>query len=294
MKSLSAGFQAQLESRARTLCTMLRLDLQDGTSIGLTSHDHDLPYDLGDGSISYSAQTGILPSDVVLTCGLEADNFEITGPIGDTVSRAGVIGGRFTRARARLFVVNWASLADGEAEIMAGKVAEARVEGGRFILQVRSAADAFNQVIGRTLSPYCSADFGDALCGITRTAYPCTVTAVTNRFTFTVDLDGDHPDDFFNLGMAEFATGENAGTKVEVFDYTGASGAVQAFVPLASLPAVGDTLSLYRGCSKLRMSDTAGLPTCLSYANVENFRGFPDVPGSDTYLKIATPGAPGA
>jgi uncharacterized phage protein (TIGR02218 family) len=105
------------------------------------------------------------------------------------VTRAAVLGGRYTRARARLFMVDWSTLSD-EAAIMAGKVAEARVEGGKFVLEVRSAADAFNQVIGRTLSPYCSADFGDTQCGVTRTAYPCTVTAVTSRFQFTTTSAG--------------------------------------------------------------------------------------------------------
>jgi uncharacterized phage protein (TIGR02218 family) len=151
-------------------------------------------------------------------------------------------------------MVDWSTLSDGAA-IMAGKVAEARVEGGKFVLEVRSAADAFNQVIGRTLSPYCSADFGDTQCGVTRTAYPCTVTAVTSRFQFTTNIGGAHADDFFNLGAASFLTGGNTGTECEVFNYTGASGAVELLAPLAALPVIGDTLNLYRGCSKLRKSD---------------------------------------
>jgi hypothetical protein len=50
---------------------MLRLDLQDGTSLGITDHDQPCRMNLGDGAISYSASTGILASDVVLTCGLK-------------------------------------------------------------------------------------------------------------------------------------------------------------------------------------------------------------------------------
>lgn len=280
-----------LAGGSHTTCLLLRLDLRDGTSLGITDHDAALAFDLGDGELTYSASTGAQLSDVVLTAGLEASNCEVSGPIGETFTRAGILGGRFTGARARLFLVDWSAL-DDRAALLAGKVATARIEGGRFVMEVRGWADAFGQVIGRTLSPYCSADFGDAQCGVVRTAYPCEVTAVASRFQFTVDLGGDHPDDFFTLGSAAFLTGELAGTaEVEVFDYDGASGAVEMFVPLVVAPEVGDTLNLYRGCSKLLKSDDAELPTCLFYDNVANFRGFPEVPGSDQYLKIATPGS---
>jgi hypothetical protein len=66
-----------------------------------------------------------------------------------------------------------------------------------------------------------------------------------------------------------------------VFNYTGATGAVELLAPLAALPVIGDTLNLYRGCSKLRKSAMPRLPTCLGYSNVARFRGWPDVPGSD-------------
>lgn len=283
-----------LAGYAHTLATMLRLDLRDGTSLGITDHDNDLAFDIGDGEITYSSATGILPSDVSLATGLDSGNFEVAGPIGDTVTRAAILGGRYTRARARLFLIDWSD--PGTAiPIMSGKVADARVEGSKFVLEVRNAADAFNQVIGRTVSPYCTADYGDAKCGLTRTAYPCTITAVSSAYAFTTDLGGAHDDGFFNYGAAAFLTGILAGTaEMEVFGYIGASGDVTLLAPMADPPQVGDTLNLYRGCSKLRMSDDAAQPTCLTYGNVVNFRGFPEVPGSITYLKVGVPGAAGA
>lgn len=150
--------------------------------------------------------------------------------------------------------------------------------------------DRYNQTIGRLLSPYCTADFGDDLCGVTRTPYAATITAVSSDFGFTVDLGGSYDDDFFKLGTVAFTSGALAGTaEIEVFAFSGV-GVVSLFAPLAVLPEVGDELTMYRGCSKLKKSDDATVPTCASYANVLRFRGFDQVPGSDRYLRPAVPG----
>lgn len=293
MRTLSVALADHLAGDTHTLSTMLRLDMRDGTSLGVTDHNEALDFDLGDGEISYLASTGILPSDVVLAAGMDASNFEVSGPIGDTVTRAAVLGGRFTAATARLFMVNWADLTMGSANIMAGRVADSKVVGGKFTFEIRSAGDAFNQVVGRVLSPYCTHDFGDARCTVTKTAYPCEITAVASRFQFTTDLAA-YADDFFNVGSVEFLTGNLAGNyPVEVFDYT-AAGGVELYVPLPEEPQIGDTLNLFRGCSKLRKSDDVNLPTCLFWENVVNFGGHPEVPGSAQYYKVATPGVPGA
>jgi hypothetical protein len=46
---------------------------------------------------------------------------------------------------------------------------------------------------------------------------------------------------------------------------------------------VGDTLEISQGCGKTRAA-------CLAFDNVVNFRGFPDVPGTDQVLSYPNPG----
>jgi uncharacterized phage protein (TIGR02218 family) len=293
MRTLSAGLEAHLAGQAHTRCTMLRLDLRDGTSIGITDHDQDLTYTGVGGSLVYSAGSGILPSDVSLSVGLDADNYEVTGPIGDVVTLPGILGKRFNRARARLFVVNWSDLTQGHAAIMWGKVSTARVEGDRFVLEVRSAVDAYNQTIGRVMTPICTADFGDAQCKMTRTEFVTTVTAAASNFLFTVDITG-MPDISFAYGDVAFNSGALAGgDEIEIFSFDPDTGVVELLAPLADVPEAGDDLALYNGCSKLRMADDITVPTCLGYDNVINFRGWPEVPGSDIYLKQPVPGGTG-
>jgi len=283
-RTLGGPLTSHLATTTHTRARMLRLDLNDGTSIGVTTHDKPLLFDLGDGAILYSPDTGILPSSVSLSEGFDTDNYKVSGPIGDTVTRDAVIGGRFNRARARLFEVNWKSLGSGAIKLMAGNVGEASVDSGKFVLQIRSDLDRFNQTIGRTLSPYCDADLGDARCQATFVTIVGTVTAVTDAMRFTVSFTGSYANDFFNAGKVVFTSGALDGTAaVEVFDWS-SGGATTLFMPLADVPEIGDTLNISQGCPKTRAAcrDT--------FANIDNFRGFPEVPGSDQVLKAQIPG----
>lgn len=290
MRTLSAGLTAHVAGTAHTRCFMLRLDLIDGTSIGATDHDQPIAFDLGDGSLTYLASTGILASDVALQIGLDANNYEVSGPIGPLVTLAAILGGRFNHARARLFQVNWQSLGDGAIAILAGSITEARPEGGKFIFEVRSDVDRLNQVVGRTIVNNCSVDFGSTQCGKIPEAIVGTVTAVTSAMVFTVSFTGTYANAYFNQGKVEPLTGANANcAPVEIVGWS-AGGALELLAPLPSTPVVGDTFTIKRGCSKLRLSADATIPTCLSYGNVPNFRGFPEVPGSNKVLRATIPG----
>lgn len=273
-----------LATRSHTRCKMLLLDLQDGTSLGITDHDKDIDYDIGDGTVTYDAGTGILTSNVSLSCGLDADNYEVTGPL-DVVTREGVIGGRYNRARARLFEVNWKNLSAEEIKILAGNVSEARVEGGKFIMEVRSDTDRLNQTVGRILQNQCDADYADQVkCFATPTEIAATVTAVTDAMRFTVSFSGTYANGFFDRGKVTFATGGNAGTKpVQIESWT-ALGAITLFMPLVEAPEVGNDLLVRDGCDRTRR----GANGCMVHGQILNFRGFPEVPGSQA-LKPAVP-----
>jgi uncharacterized phage protein (TIGR02218 family) len=282
-RTLTAGMTGHLSTRSHTRCNMLLLDLRDGTSIGVTDHDKDIDYDIGDGSVTYQSGTGILTSDVSLSASLDADNYEVTGPIGDTVTLEAIAGGRFNRARARLFQVNWKDTTQGAIKLLAGNVSQGRVEGGRFVLEIRSDFDRFNQVVGRLITNNCDADYGDARCGATPESVVGTVASVSSALSFTVTFTGSYANDFFNGGTVEALTGDLAGTDpVEIFDWT-SGGAITLFAPLAEAPAVGDTFTVKRGCGKSRAD-------CMARNNILNFRGYPEVPGTDQIFKPTIPG----
>jgi uncharacterized phage protein (TIGR02218 family) len=283
MRTASAPLQSHLAGRSQTRCWMLKLELKDGAVIGVTDHDQDLPFDLGDGERTYRADTGIFPSDVALQAGLEPDNYEVTGPIGETVSREALLGGRFNSARAWLFQVNWRSLGSGPLRFMAGDVVQTRPEGGRFVLEVHNDFHRFNQPAGRLVTNNCDADYGDSRCGAEVEAIVGTVVSAIDAMRFTVSFAGSYASGHFNLGTVQALTGSLAGTApVEIFTWT-AGGAITLFAPLADVPQVGDTFNIRRGCGKSRAD-------CMARGNILNFRGYPEIPGSDQILRPTLPG----
>lgn len=283
-RTLSAALAARLASSAHSRATMLRIDLVDGASIGITDHDRDIVFDLGDGALSYDSGTGILPSDVELSASLEADSFEVTGPLGDSgpVTRAGILGGRFNRARCRLFQVDWAEPSSGAAAILAGNVAQARVEGGRFVIEIVGDAALLDQAVGRLITSSCAWDYGDSNCGDTPTSVTGTVLGASSAMLMQVSFAGAYADNFFNLGTVTGLTGANAGVVREIFDWA-ADGSIELFEPLPTVPEPGDTFTVRNGCGKTRTH-------CMAHANIVNFGGFPEVPGSDQVLRLPIPG----
>lgn len=291
-RTIPGALATAFGSSPRKGAECLILEAKDGARAGFTTWSGPIAVDLGLGAGEDDCLPGINLSTVILATGLDAGSFEADGPARGDFSGAKIRGGKWRGARA--WLVRVSPGVEGFTPIMAGTVGEGRVEGRRFTLEIRNAADAFNQSWGRVLSPWCSATFGDFAtgCPVARTPIACTVTAVTDDFRFTVDLGGVHPDAYFNLGAAAFLTGDLAGTaEVPVAGYVGASGAVELFEPLVAVPEVGDTLNLYRGCSKLLRSENAALPTCVSYGAAADFQGFPEVPSSRFYHKVSAPGA---
>ena len=283
-RTIGANLTTHIAGTAHTRCKMLRLDLVDGTIFAFTDHNQDLTYDLGDGVATYSAGAGIIPSNLSLSTGFDVDDIEIRGPITEAITRTMILGGRFEDATSRLFQANWDNLADGEIAFLRGFVAQSGIEAGEFRLTIHSETSKFQQNIGRVITAYCDADFGDARCGFTPGTLAATVSAVTDDRTFTVTFTGSYANDYWNRGTVTFLTGALAGTRpVEVFDWT-SGGAVTLWTGLAEAPTIGDTLTLTQGCGKTRAD-------CLVYGNVINFRGFPDVPGSDQVLKYPNPGS---
>ena len=283
-RTIGASLATHLAGTAHTRAAMLRLDLVDGTTLAFTDHDQTLAFDLGDGSADYVADTGILPSDLSLSAGFEtADDMEVTGPIGDVVTRAAVTGGRFDDATVRYFLVNWKDLTQGAVKLVQGRIVQAAIDGGKFRFTVHSEISRFSQSIGIVVTASCRHDFADAKCQAVPETLAGTVTAVTDELRFTVSFTGTFANDYWNRGTVTFDTGALAGIRpVEIFDWTSA-GAVTLLQPIPDGLEIGDTLTLTQGCDQTRTA-------CMAFDNIVNFGGFPDVPGSDQVLRYPNPG----
>lgn len=115
------------------------------------------------------------------------------------------------------------------------------------------------------------------------------VASVTDRRVFRITVTESRAvDDWFNLGRVQFESGPNAGLSMEVKDWVQSTGEVTLFLPMPFTPGVGNVLNIRPGCDRTR-------PTCrnkfvmsgsadFASGNVLNFRGEPDLPGSDFTL----------
>lgn len=297
MRTAPASINAMLSSGQGTLARCLKMVLRDGTEVGFTDHDRDLEVAVSNdfyGPLTYQSGYGVIVGDMDLQIGLEADNTEATFPISDLITRAAVLARRWHMADCYIFDVDWTQDAPEPFEMMAGYVSDARPEGNTAVFEIRSQADRWNTTIGHILSPRCNADFGDARCGATPTDYPTQVASVLSNMRFTVDLAGNYADDFFRYGEAEFISGELAATwPFEIIASDGYTQEIEVLAPMPGFPAVGDGVILRDGCSKIKKSDDPTLPTCFTHNNVNRFRGWDQVPGSDHFLRFPVPGNPG-
>ena len=293
-RTISGGMVTHLSGSVHYRCNMLRLDLVDGSTLAITDHDRDIDYDLGDGSVTYLADTGIIISNLALSIGFEGVDIEAEGPINDVVTLTHVIGGRYDDAVARFFQFNWGTPANGVIKLMKGLVILAEVEGGRFKFTINGEIVKYNQQIGRVISGFCAWDFGVGICDRVPVTAACTVTSVTDEREFVFSFTGTYANDYFNRGKVSFLTGSLAGTRaVEIFDFTGGtnSGSVKLWLPLAEPPQVGDTFTISQGCYDVATDTSKTREACMAIGgDAVPFGGFPDVPGSDQVLRYPNPG----
>jgi hypothetical protein len=78
-------------------------------------------------------------------------------------------------------------------------------------------------------------------------------------------------------GTVKFTSGPNTGRTIEIVGYDATSGLVTLFEAFPYVIGIGDRFELAQGCDKM-------FATCKLYANQNNFRGEPQVPGQDEML----------
>ena len=206
-----------------------------------------------------------------------------------TITETDILDGRWDNAAVEIWRVNWQ---DSSQRVLMRGGAIGQVRRGRvqFVAEMRSLAHVLNQTVGRTFQATCDAALGDARCGV-NLSDPAfmgsgTVVTLTDDRSFTVSGLSAFADGWFTLGTLTWTTGANAGRKAEVLAHD--VGATDIKVSLLEAPvraiAAGDSFDITAGCDKR-------FETCRDrFANTDNFRGFPHIPGNDTVLRYAERG----
>jgi uncharacterized phage protein (TIGR02218 family) len=289
MRSIPSALQTKLDSGVTNLCRCWIVTRKDGVVQGFTDHDRDVVVE----GVTCRADTGFDGSEATARLGLSVDGAEITGALSDdALNESALAAGRYDAAQVDMHIVDW-SEPSLQVLMSRGHIGEVRREGKAFIAELRGLADRLGQETGRLYTATCSADLGDARCGVDlddpEFRGEGAVTALNGISIFTVSgLDG-FDDGWFTAGKLTFTGGANAGCAMEVKRHhaDGESVSLALWQALAHPIAEGDSFVVTAGCDK--RFDTCGA----RFDNALNFRGFPHIPGNDFILRYAIDGEAG-
>ena len=113
--------------------------------------------------------------------------------------------------------------------------------------------------------------------------------AVSSPGTFAVAVLGGYTVGAFTGGMVRFPTGADSAALLPILAHTrsGTLDVIALWTPPAAALAIGNPVILTVGCDKR-------FETCRGrFNNINNFRGFPHIPGNDFLTAYARQGEPG-
>jgi uncharacterized phage protein (TIGR02218 family) len=143
---------------------------------------------------------------------------------------------------------------------------------------MRGLDSALDAPFGRVFSRFCDADVGDTRCGVDLTAPAYNgagvVAGVLDTRTLRVSGLGAFAEGWFARGRIMWVSGGGG----DVTGHRVSADAVTLDLASAAVFAVGDAFAITAGCDKRA-------ETCRAkFSNLENFRGFPHMPGNDAVI----------
>ena len=284
MRSLSPTLASHLAGGVTTLAHCWRLTRRDGHIAGFTDHDRDLSFD----GVTYRAASGLTPTDAESQLGLGVSGGEVSGALTDAaITESLIAAGAYDDAEVATFLVNWVA-SDQRLLLDVASIGEIRRADGHFIAELRSAAHRYDQPQGRLYQAACAADFGDARCGVSVAAHTVEATLAAGSTTLALIAPAlaAKPVGWASGGFVKLTSGGNVGMRRMIRQHA-AGGLLHLWEPLAAPPAPGDLCSVTAGCDK-------SFATCRqTFANGDNFRGFPHIPTPDFVLGYARQGEGG-
>jgi len=276
-----------LDARATTFCHCWRLARQDGAIMGFTDHDRDLAFN----GVIFRANTGLSASQLETGLGLAPGSSEATGALrDDSLLETDLLNALYDGASIETWLVDWSNIAD-RVLLDVATIGEVRRSEFAFNAELRSIAHVFDQPQGRTFQRGCSADLGDARCGVDLFSAALHTTGDVISFSggvLTIDLPSPFANGFFTGGVLQFVSGANAGARLTVKSHRqeGLRATIVFWTPPAATIASGDDVALRAGCDK-------SPSTCKTkFGNIVNYRGFPHMPGNDRVIAYPSALAP--
>jgi uncharacterized phage protein (TIGR02218 family) len=288
MRNIPPNLAAHLADGATSLCHCWRLTRRDGVSFGFTDHDRDLAF----GDIPYMARSGLEAAEATSELGFAVGGGEVSGAlISAGLTEDDIASGLYDDASVETWLVNWSNPAE-RLLLDIGSIGEIRRADGSFVAEVRGLMHRLDEERGRLYRATCSADLGDQKCGVDLASPAYTRTGAVTRTDGALAIASagtGFRDGWCTGGRLTWTSGANAGLSVEIKVHRAING-VDEFDLWQRAPqpiAAGDAFQVTAGCDKTHAACRA------RFSNVENFRGFPHMPGNDFIIRMPQQGEPG-
>lgn len=251
-----------------SLALCWRVERLDGAGIALTSHDQPV---MSEG-VRHEPSPGMTPAAVTRSLGVQPQSGEVAGALSSAALDENDLAlGRWDGAQVRMTVADWEDETSAPIQLIGGEIGSVSIDGDCFSAELNGAAAALNGAVCPATSAECRAVFGDKKCRVDLSGRTTIAHVVANDVgTLTLDTPVD---DRFVLGRLRYMSGANCGLTTLILSTAG------NVVEVRDLPRgvieSGCRVELREGCDK-------SFATCVSrFANAENFRGEPHLPGND-------------
>ena len=289
MRTIPPALATHLSRGATTLCHCWKLLRRDGAVQGFTDHDRDLAF----GGVTFAARTGLEAAEATQELGFAVGGGEVSGALVSAgLTEDDLAAGLYDDASVETWLVNW-SAPDERLLLDVASIGEIRRGDGAFVAELRGFMHRLDEERGRLYRATCSADLGDARCGVNLAdpAFTATgaVAATDGALGLATDGLSAFADGWFTGGTLAWLGGANAGlaAQIKAHRLVGGQAELDLWQRAARPIAAGDAFRVAAGCDK-RFS------TCREkFANVANFRGFPHMPGNDFVVRLPLQGEAG-
>lgn len=254
-----------------------RVERLDGVCLGFTSHDRDLVI----GGLVYRAAPGMLPSAVSVSDDFDASALDVSGALtGDSIRESDLSAGRWDRAAVSLFLVDWEDPDGARLALARGELGDVTVKANGFEAELRGPAALLERAVAEQTSPECRAELGDRRCRVDM-AGRVRATRVAAAPEESVVILAEAYGAALAFGRLRWIGGANSGLESLIAACDGAELILREPPPFPV--EAGDLVEVREGCDK-------SFATCAGrFANAENFRGEPHLPGMDLLTRY--PGA---
>ncbi len=285
--TMSEGFADHLGRPVTSVCHCWRLTRADGIAFGFT--DHDLPLTLQ--GMTFEPESGLSASEARSTLGLAIDTVDVEGALSsERIRGEDISAGLYDNAKVETFLVNWAA-PENFALLRTAITGKITRSDQRFVAELESAGNTLDAPKGRYVTRACDAELGDLRCGVAlgqpRYSSAGSVLALDAPGMIAVSGLGAFDPGWFARGMLAWTSGARTGRSERILDHRRNGVAVTLLLDASTEPApgIGDVFAIRAGCDK-------AFSTCKAkFANAQNFRGFPHLPGNDAAYSYVTEGA---